>query len=263
MSCSKAIRCVRHKGFGLVELMIAMTIGLVLVLGVSHVFVSSKRSFLMQQQLSTMQENARFVLTRISRDIRQAGVFGCLDLQRLPVAMRRQLPAIFNEPLQYSDGVLTLLSAVAAYEPVVIPVQHSADEYDARWLLASNCLNELRVTTGAESLMVNPGDVLIPVRQVEYRMANHTLQTRINGAGNFETLIDGIADFDVHFGLSDSVAAPGVAGNYVAAFSPAQAPLVRSVRIALALADNPVMPEESQVRMQQYTLVTALRSRLD
>lgn len=252
-----------QRGVGLIELMIGMTLGLILVLGVMQIFIASKRSFVVQQQVAALQENARFVLTRISRDLRQAGMFGCLDLQRLPAATRAQLPAEFADPIQYTAGVLQLLSAVTAHDPVLSPGNRSAADYDARWLLASNCLDELRIASGNEQLPVRPGDVLIPVRQIEYRLGQHRLQTRINGGGNFETLIEGVAALDVQFGLANGATERGVAGNYQRAITVADAPLIRSVRIVLGLADSPADPAASLVRTRQYTLVTALRNRLD
>lgn len=227
-----------QRGFGLIELMVAMTLGLILVLGVSQILLTSKRSFVVQQQLAALQENARFVLTRISRDVRQAGMFGCLDLQRLPTTTRSQLPAVFSEPVQHEAGVLKLLSAVTVHDPVLAPGHRRASEYEAQWLLASNCLNELRISSGNNSLAVNPGDILIPVRQLEYRQAQHSLQTRINGSGNFETLINGVVAFDVQFGLASSATERGVAGSYQASMAATDAPLVRSVRIVLELADK-------------------------
>ena len=252
-----------QRGFGLIELMIAMTLGLILILGVAQVFLNSKRSFVMQQQVAALQENARFLLTRISRDVRQAGMFGCLDLQRLPAATRSELPAEFAEPLQYDAGVLRLVTAVTRHDPVLAAGYRSAGEYDAQWLLASNCLDELRIASGSTRLAVNPEDVLIPVRQLEYRLTRHSLQARINGAGNFETLIDGVAAFDVQFGLASSAAERALADGYRTAVTPAEMPLVRSVRIRLELADSPGEPAAGQVRNRQYTLVTAMRNRLD
>ena len=252
-----------QRGFGLIELMIAMTLGLILILGVAQVFLNSKRSFVVQQQVAVLQENARFLLTRISRDVRQAGVFGCLDLQRLPTVTRSQLPAEFAEPLQYEAGVLRLLTAVSRHDPVLAGGYRSAAEYDAQWLLASNCLDELRIASGSTRLSVTPEDVLIPVRQLEYRLAQHSLQARINGTGNFETLIDGVAAFDVQFGLAGSATERAVADRYRARITPAETPLVRSVRIRLELADSPDNPGASQVKSRQYTLVTAMRNRLD
>jgi len=250
-------------GFGLVELMAAMALGLILVLGVAQVFIAGKQSFVVQQHTAALQENARFVLTRISRDLRQAGMFGCLDLSRLPAATRSQLPAAFAQPVSSSEGVLRVISAVPVHASTASSGNHRASDYGAQWLLASNCLNELRIASGTDALAVGTGDLLIPVRQIEYRLAQHALQTRINGTGNFEVLIDNVAAFDVRFGLAADVAQRQVAGNYLATVAAEDSARIRSVRIALSLSDNPASTDDGQVKVQQYTLVTALRNRLD
>jgi type IV pilus assembly protein PilW len=252
-----------QRGFSLIELLIAMALGLILVLGVTQLFLGSKRSFVLQQQMATLQENARFVLTRISRDLRQAGLFGCLDLQRLPADTRSRLPAEFTEPIAYGGGVLTLLSAVTAHDPLASAGARSAADYDARWLLASDCLHELRIASGSDALEVSPGDVLIPIRQMEYRQSGDRLQARINGTGNFETLIEGVAQFAVQFGLASADGERSVAGHYHSNLDPLDGPRVRSVRVRLALTDAPADPATGLVRPQTYTLVAALRNRLD
>ncbi|MSQ50455.1 MAG: prepilin-type N-terminal cleavage/methylation domain-containing protein [Betaproteobacteria bacterium] len=63
----------RHAGFTLVELMVAMTLGLVIVLVVAQVFLSSKESFNAVEQLSRLQENARYGMSQMARVIRSAG----------------------------------------------------------------------------------------------------------------------------------------------------------------------------------------------
>lgn len=253
----------QQRGFGLVELLIAMALGLMLVLAVAQIFIAGKQSFVVQQHTAALQENARFVLTRISRDLRQAGMFGCLDLARLPATTRSQLPQAFAQPVSSIDGVLRVISAVPVHASTALSGNHRASDYGAQWLLASNCLNELRIASGTESLMASPGDLLIPVRQIEYRLAQHTLQTRINGTGNFEVLIDNVAAFDVGFGLAADIAQRQVVGNYLTAVAAEDSARIRSVRIALSLSDNPASSDDGQVRAQQYTLVTALRNRLD
>ncbi|MAB23301.1 MAG: hypothetical protein CMK78_02800 [Pseudomonadales bacterium] len=75
-----------NRGFSLVELLIAMALGLMLTLGVLDVCLATKESFVLQQRSAAMQENARFLLSRMAQDIRQAGQLGCLDLRRLPAA---------------------------------------------------------------------------------------------------------------------------------------------------------------------------------
>ena len=261
MSCCVAGRL--QRGFGLVELMIAMTLGLILVLGVSQIFIAGKQSFVVQQHTAALQEGARFVLSRISRDLRQAGMFGCLDMARLPAATRNQLPVEFADPISFANDVLKVITAVPVYVGVTAAGTRQAGDYGAQWLLATNCLDELRITAGGNSLQVEPGDFVIPLRQVEYRLDQHRLQTRINGNGNFEVLIDDVAGFDMQFGLAGTVTQRVVDGAYVASVAGPDSERIRSVRIALSLSDNPADTAAGKVRVQQYTLVTALRNRLD
>ena len=65
-----------QKGFSLVELMIAMVIGVSLMAGVVQVAVSSKTSFVVGEELSRLQENSRFALDVMTDDIRTAGYLG-------------------------------------------------------------------------------------------------------------------------------------------------------------------------------------------
>ncbi|MDQ7091094.1 MAG: PilW family protein [Methylococcales bacterium] len=67
-----------QRGITLIEIMIAMVIGLFLMGGVMQIFLSSQQTYKMQDNLSRMQENGRFAVEFISRDIRMAGYWGCL-----------------------------------------------------------------------------------------------------------------------------------------------------------------------------------------
>lgn len=67
----------KHSGFSLVELMVAMLIALIVMAGVISSFVSSKNTNRINDELAFIQESARFALDYMSRDIRQAGDFGC------------------------------------------------------------------------------------------------------------------------------------------------------------------------------------------
>ena len=66
-------------GFTLVELMVAVTIGLIILVAVSTLFVSSRATYKTQDQLSRLQENARFAMQFMMSDLRLAGYYGCLD----------------------------------------------------------------------------------------------------------------------------------------------------------------------------------------
>lgn len=67
----------RQHGLTLVELMIAMTLGLILMIGVSEIYISNIKSFRTSENLAVVQENARIAFELMSRDIREAGSTPC------------------------------------------------------------------------------------------------------------------------------------------------------------------------------------------
>ena len=96
----------RHKGVTLVELMIAMVLGMLVAAGIVTVFISTSNSNKAQMQLARLQEEGRFAMTRLSADLRmangqyctntggvaQAGAAGLyLDHLRAPTVFARSL----------------------------------------------------------------------------------------------------------------------------------------------------------------------------
>ena len=69
----------KQQGFSMVELMVAMVIGLLLVAAVLQTFISAKRGYEMQDDLSRIQENGRFAMEYLKEDIRQADFWGCMS----------------------------------------------------------------------------------------------------------------------------------------------------------------------------------------
>ncbi len=80
-------RYCREKGVTLVELMVSVAIGMFLTAGMVQIFVSSKSVFYSQQGISRLQETGRLGIELFSKDLRQAGYYGCLS---------RTNPRIFN-----------------------------------------------------------------------------------------------------------------------------------------------------------------------
>ena len=66
----------RSRGFSMVELMVALVITLILMAGVSQVFLSSKQSYMIQDTLGRMQENGRYAMEVLTTDLRRAGYWG-------------------------------------------------------------------------------------------------------------------------------------------------------------------------------------------
>ena len=70
----------RQHGFSMLEVLIALAIGLTLIASAVTVFSSSQRSVELNSALTDIQDNARFALDTISRDLRMAGFQGCVDI---------------------------------------------------------------------------------------------------------------------------------------------------------------------------------------
>ncbi len=64
-------------GLTLVELMVALAVFSILMLGLGTVYQANKRNGAVQREFAYLQENARFALNLIAQDIRQSGFSGC------------------------------------------------------------------------------------------------------------------------------------------------------------------------------------------
>jgi type IV pilus assembly protein PilW len=82
-----------QSGISLIEIMIALTIGLFLLAGLYQIFISTKQSYRLADAQSRLQENARYALELLNHDIRLAGYFGCSGVSATnPIV-------VANEPL--------------------------------------------------------------------------------------------------------------------------------------------------------------------
>ncbi len=66
----------RQRGFNLIELMVAMVIGIFLVAGALRVYTQSQSALLISEQAARLQENARYALQTIERDVRAVDLWG-------------------------------------------------------------------------------------------------------------------------------------------------------------------------------------------
>ncbi len=114
-----------QRGLSLVELMIAITLGLILMTGVTQLFISSKETYQSQQASSRVQETGRLAMEMLGRDIRMAGYTG---FRGRNVGVDNRLPTPdyvkdFNNGLSVyaaSTSVGTGLDALAGTNVLVI-----------------------------------------------------------------------------------------------------------------------------------------------
>ena len=69
----------KQNGLTLIEVMIAMVIGLLLLSGLASLFIANKRIYKEQESMARLQENARFSMNMLIHDIRMTGYTGCVD----------------------------------------------------------------------------------------------------------------------------------------------------------------------------------------
>ncbi len=69
----------RQQGVTLIELMVALLLGLLLTAGMIQVFIGNRATYEFNDSLSRIQENARFTLDHIAYNTRMAGYSGCLS----------------------------------------------------------------------------------------------------------------------------------------------------------------------------------------
>lgn len=86
-------------GFTLVEIMVAMVIGLVITAGAGYLFISNKQTYEMAEAVARIQEAGRFALNKIAEDLRMAGHLGCADPSQINV--------VANDPRLNVDDAFT------------------------------------------------------------------------------------------------------------------------------------------------------------
>jgi type IV pilus assembly protein PilW len=70
----------RVRGFSLIEIMVALVIGAILLLGIASIFTNASSNIRLQRGIASIQENGRIAMSRLSADLSQAGTLYCNSL---------------------------------------------------------------------------------------------------------------------------------------------------------------------------------------
>jgi type IV pilus assembly protein PilW len=68
----------RQRGLSLIELLVAMAIGAVLIFGATTVFINSRNSYGVNENVTRLQETARYAMSIIEPDVRMSNFWGLL-----------------------------------------------------------------------------------------------------------------------------------------------------------------------------------------
>ena len=123
-------RTTNHQtGFSLVELLVAMTLGVILIAGMLTVFSGNRRSSELNGEMANMQENARFAMNAMAKDARMGGYQGCPDINAAAArVMAQNAPAVGNIFASATTGSLVVNEAVWSPPPpptFIMPVDNT------------------------------------------------------------------------------------------------------------------------------------------
>jgi type IV pilus assembly protein PilW len=220
----------QQSGLSLIELMIAVTIGLLLIAVIGNVYLAGRQSFRDQDESARLQETGRFVLDMVSRVV--------LDAGRADVAPDNTLQKYVLFPAVTAAGVNGLAingvnGAAGAPDTLITRfISASAGEVDC---LGGN-------TTGAAAAPV------LVTQSLAVDTVGRELECSVNG-GTAQPLASNIEDFQVTYGVdSNGVAGGWNADRYLAttnatlpsAAAPEPLPYTVAVRVCILVttADN-------------------------
>ncbi|QKV62448.1 prepilin-type N-terminal cleavage/methylation domain-containing protein [Pseudomonas sp. 43A] len=234
----------RHqRGFGLIELLIALALGLIIVLGVVQIFIAAKNTYVSQNSAAAMQEDARFVLSKMIQEIRMVGMFGCLG-SITDSSSAGDFNASQITPISWDNASLKL---------TLVTADIGSGGGTPTWTVVSDCRNSATAYTGLRSAA--SGQIAFPIRRLIYSFSNNQiLMGTGSGTPTQQVLVNNVSAFNVTFGLASS--ATDVAASTYSA-NPSDPARIRSVRLSLTLTDP-----NSRVATQTFNVVAALRNRL-
>ncbi|MDN6320155.1 MAG: PilW family protein [Marinobacter sp.] len=225
-----------QKGLSLVELMIAMALGLILILGVTQIFLGSKQTYTVVNAQSQTQENARVVRHFLGRGLRHAGYWD-----------DSAVPRLFPEIGAFAENQIVLAANNDSADAAVL------DGTDTITVRFNGTLDrQLRGCTGTvptENQIVVDRYYVAPAAATDLvprLMCESQLQTMTGAAVSTSTqpLIVGIENLQIEFGLAGS----GGIIRYVTADAVTNWSTVRSVRYALLATSNQNMAGEENTR---------------
>ncbi|MGE7959881.1 PilW family protein [Pseudomonas sp. NPDC089530] len=230
------------RGFGLVEMLVALALSLIVTLGATQIFIAAKNTYLSQSASASLQEDARFVLSKMVQEIRMVGMFGCLQSiadasSASDFAGHQQAPILWDN----ANHRLTLVTA---------DIGDSGGT--PTWTVLSDCRNSATAYSGARQAAT--GQQAFAVRRLVYSLKNDQLLMGTGTGSSQAVLVNHVSAFEVSFGIA-STATDIAASSY--SHDPGDPARIRSVRLSLTLSDP-----QARVRPQTFNVVAALRNRL-
>jgi type IV pilus assembly protein PilW len=146
-----------QKGLSLIELMIAITLSIFITAAMISLFVNSKQNYRLNENMSRLQENARFAISFLARDIRMSDYRTCVAADRLATA----IAGTNNTGLNNSDTVTVIwqtnaCGATVASDTTIYSIQNGSSGAPALFRSVNGVNTEL--VEGIENLQILYGE---------------------------------------------------------------------------------------------------------
>ena len=226
-------------GFSLIELMIAMVLGLTIVAAVAALSLNATRSYRVMNQAGELIENGRYAIKLLNDDLEHAGFYGFFtptngnlvpqeltdpcditpsNLEKtflLPVVGYTSTPGSCVSPDAETEVLVVRRADVTekAPESGKVFLQTSPGKY----VLGNLANPSLFAPSGTTSFNLQNTGGIAPSRLYHvtiYYISNGTLMRRVTTSGNPvpQPVVDGIEDIQYQYGL-DCGASPGTAND--------------------------------------------------
>lgn len=251
-----------QNGLSLIELMVALVIGLVLMIGVLQVFLASRQTYATNEAMSRLQENGRFALDYISNSARHAGYTNPRTRLEKGISIDSLAGSTCNNQSGFVDTDIKACSSDGGGKnPDSIGFALQPPEVDGE---PRDCLGN---KVASDQLIINHFEVIAAQpatntpASLGCRVWNLTTKDWANGDPNVYPLIEGIDSLQVLYGLDDAGGTTRSPSRYVSADNVTNWKNVLAVRISV-LANSvstltPSPPNRNYVLLDTSPLNTA------
>jgi len=218
----------RQSGMTIIELMIAATLGIILVTGVITLSITVNRSVDLSDGLSRNQENGRFIMDYLTRYVRKAGYAD--DSTKTPLAI-----FAYGTTSRHCD--ISIKEACAEDDRDMTP-SDAGDIGGDRLSIPFYASEDITACTGE---IVSGDQVFVNVfwvnstRQLLCRVFNATTRSW-HSSGN-ATIINGVENMQVQIGLAEDKNTKQ-ANRYVSIGKTTDLNLIRSIRVSVLVSSQ-------------------------
>lgn len=235
-SCSLNCNSSVIDGFSLLELVCAIALSLLLMVGIAHVYTAAMVIYVRQQQLSAVQENMRFSAHILNLNVRSACYAGPVGLRNL---------ALHDPSVGFNEN-----NCIRGYASSVVPT------YLFDRVLPNTDVIVVQAVTAQVSRFIEVAYFISDTGRLDDAGQHIYALYEVKNRGNKQELIEGISSMRVSYGIRDESSA--VAVQYYDAANITARSLWHKVCIVAIMLDQNLGVKE----LARWCIYINLRNRL-